>query len=270
MFGSPATRANRKQLWISNTTSVFLSSSYNLFMGNSSVYSTGNSTVDALISPTSNLTINASAFQVGNSTVYSFGNSTTDALVSPTSNVTLNTTSFSIGNSTIYSSGNSTVDMWVGTATQGNLSLSATLFNVGNSVANMTVNATTVFMANSTVTTAPLWANLTGQSISGGCTVAPHNIGVVSSGTNTINCGSGPLQYMTNNGAFTLAAPGTDGSCVLQILNGASAGTITFSGWTTNATAGTGDTYNTTNLNVFNFHIVRINGKATYCIKEIT
>jgi hypothetical protein len=67
---------------------------------------------------------------------------------------------------------------------------------------------------------------------------------------------------MTKNGAFTLAAPANDGSCVVNVTNGASAGTITFSGWTVGSN--TGDTYATTNTNVYSLFVRRINGKASY------
>ena len=76
----------------------------------------------------------------------------------------------------------------------------------------------------------------TEQVISGGATVTSYNLGITNSTVNSITIDSGkcPLQYITNNGAFTCTAPSNDGSCIVQILNGTSANTITFSGWQVN------------------------------------
>lgn len=108
------------------------------------------------------------------------------------------------------------------------------------------------------------WISLTAtdQLISGGANVTSSNLGT-GSGTVTIDCGLCPLQYIINNGAFTLAAPALDGSCLLQITNGASAGTITFSGFTVASTTGSLDT---TSGHVFTLSIYRINGKSGYIV----
>jgi hypothetical protein len=89
----------------------------------------------------------------------------------------------------------------------------------------------------------------TDQTLSGGANVTANNFGTVSSGTATVDCGRSPLQYLTDNGAFTLAAPANDGSCALLVTNGSSAGTITFSGFTVGANVG--DPLTTTNTNKF-------------------
>lgn len=71
------------------------------------------------------------------------------------------------------------------------------------------------------------------QTVSGGAGVTPKNLGTVSSGTLTPDPSARPMQYYTNNGAHTLAPHGSvKGTYVLEILNGASAGAITTSGWT--------------------------------------
>lgn len=102
------------------------------------------------------------------------------------------------------------------------------------------------------------------QTITGGANVNSDNLGTVSSGTTTIDCGARPLQYLTDNGAFTLAAPSNDGSCMLLVTNGASAGAITFSGFTVGAS--TGAALDTTNTHKFTLSIWRINGTAAYSI----
>lgn len=100
------------------------------------------------------------------------------------------------------------------------------------------------------------------QTVSGGAIVTSGSQGTKSSGTYTVNCGACPLQYITNNGAFTLAAPANDGSMMLFITNGTSAGTITFSGFTVGSSVG--DSLTTTSGNKFTLSIWRINGTSGY------
>ncbi len=100
------------------------------------------------------------------------------------------------------------------------------------------------------------------QTLSGGANVTATNLGTKSSGTTTIDCGTVPLQYLTDGGAFTLAAPSNDGSCDVLVINNASAGAITFSGFSVGSN--TGDTLDTTNAHKFTLSIWRINGTSGY------
>lgn len=69
------------------------------------------------------------------------------------------------------------------------------------------------------------------------------NLGTISSGTLTPNPNAGPMQYYTNNGAHILS-PGTAvGGYYLKITMGASAGTITLSGFTPAGIRGDSFTY---------------------------
>lgn len=102
----------------------------------------------------------------------------------------------------------------------------------------------------------------TTDNITKGFTVTPNNIGTVSSGTTTPDPANGNYQYYTNNGAHTLAAPSSDCAIDILVTNGASAGAITFSGFTVGSS--TGSTYNTTNTNKFILSIRRINAVSTY------
>lgn len=90
------------------------------------------------------------------------------------------------------------------------------------------------------------------------------NGGTVSSGTVTPAAASGNYQYYTNNGAHTLAAPAADSAIDILITNGASAGAITFSGFTVGAN--TGSPLTTTNTNKFIISIRRVNSISTYSI----
>lgn len=103
------------------------------------------------------------------------------------------------------------------------------------------------------------------QSFTGGVRCPGVSLGTL--GSFTVDPGDGPLQYGTNNGAFTLTAPANDGACDLLITNGASAGAITFSGFTVGAS--TGDALTTTNGHRFLVMIRRINSVATYMIKAL-
>ena len=112
-------------------------------------------------------------------------------------------------------------------------------------------------------------ATLTGtsQTFSGGLHITSYSLGTRSSGTLTIEQGNGPQQYLTNGGAFTLAAPAQDGNCLVLVTNNASAGAITFSGFTVGS--GTGDALTTTNGQKFLISIITINGVSTYLIKAL-
>lgn len=100
------------------------------------------------------------------------------------------------------------------------------------------------------------------QTVSGGANITSNNLGTKSSGTLTIDCGTCPLQYVTNGGAFTLASPANDGSCMVLVTNNSSAGTITFSGFSVGTN--TGDSLNTTNTDKFTIMIWCINGISGY------
>lgn len=102
------------------------------------------------------------------------------------------------------------------------------------------------------------------QIVSGGSVVSPR---ALPTGSVTLNSGSGPLQYITNNGAFTITAPANDGSLVLLVTNGASAGTITFSGFTVGSNVG--DTLTTTNGHKFMISVIRIYGTTSYHVKAL-
>lgn len=100
------------------------------------------------------------------------------------------------------------------------------------------------------------------QILSGGANNTSFPIGVVAGGTITIDCGKNPLQYLTNNGSFVLAAPVNDGSCIILTENSAAAGSITFSGFSVGAN--TGDPLNITPNNNFGIFVWRINGISGY------
>ena len=108
----------------------------------------------------------------------------------------------------------------------------------------------------------------TGSSLNSGFTVTPGNLGTISSGTTTLSAASSNYQYYTNNGAHTIAAPSSDTAIDILVTNGASAGTITLSGFTA-PSGGGGDTYATTNGQRFLLMVRRINGISTYMWKAL-
>jgi len=106
------------------------------------------------------------------------------------------------------------------------------------------------------------------QIITGGFRIAPYNIGTVSSGTITPDAFNGNYQYYSNGGAHTVAAPANDCAMDILVTNGATAGGITFSGFTV-ASGNTGDPLTATSGQKFIISIRRINGVATYVIKAL-
>lgn len=104
------------------------------------------------------------------------------------------------------------------------------------------------------------------QTITGGFKVVPFDLGNITSFT--IDPALGNYQYGTNNGAATWTAPASDCAIDILITNGATAGSITFSGFTV-ASGNTGDPLTTTNGHKFIVSIRRINAISTYVIKAL-
>ena len=88
-----------------------------------------------------------------------------------------------------------------------------------------------------------------------GTSATSYSAGTFSSGTYTPATTDGNFQHATNNGAHTLAPPTTVCTMVIEYVNGASAGTITTSGFDKVS----GDTITTTNGHKFHFYITRTN-----------
>lgn len=94
-----------------------------------------------------------------------------------------------------------------------------------------------------------------------------YSAGTVSIGTLTPDAANGNYQYYTNNGAHTLAAPADDSAIDILVTNGASAGAITFSGFTVSSSVG--DALDTTSTHKFIISIRRINSVSTYIVKAL-
>lgn len=94
-----------------------------------------------------------------------------------------------------------------------------------------------------------------------------RSLGIVSSGTIIaldVSNTAIPLVrqwFYTNNGAHTFPAPTMDGTLRVLVTNGASAGTITFTGFTTKAAPG--DALDTVNGHMFLIEIFTINSITT-------
>jgi len=108
-----------------------------------------------------------------------------------------------------------------------------------------------------------------GITTTGGYRFTSYNAGTLTAGqTYTPDSYNGNYQYYTNNGAHTIVGPAFD--CALDVLisNGASAGAITFSGYTVSST-NTGDLLTATNGHRFIISIRRIASVSTYVIKAL-
>jgi hypothetical protein len=103
------------------------------------------------------------------------------------------------------------------------------------------------------------------QNLSGGANVTSLGL---ATGSVTIDCGARPLQWIANTGAWTLNAPVNDGSCMLQIENGAGAAVPATSGFTFNA-SNIGDPFTTTNGSKFVLSIWRVHGVSSFIVKAL-
>lgn len=134
----------------------------------------------------------------------------------------------------------------------------ATLTMKGNNTGG-TANAADLTVAQVIALIGALTAGGANQIISGGATVT---VAAIAAGNYTVAQGTRPIQYIPNTGAFTLTAPANDGICIVQVENGAGAGAITLSGFTTPA-AGNGDSLDTTNGHKFRGYIETVHAIST-------
>jgi len=104
------------------------------------------------------------------------------------------------------------------------------------------------------------------NTITVGYTFTPNNLGNIATPF-TPNPALGNYQYGTNNGAFTFNAPANDCAMDILITNSATAGAITFSGFTVGANVG--DALTTTNTQKFIISVRRINAISTYTVKSL-
>lgn len=104
-----------------------------------------------------------------------------------------------------------------------------------------------------------------GVNMTGGISETSYNAGTYSGGTFTPNPLLGNIQHYTNNGAHTLAPPSSVSPMIIQVLNGASAGTITTSGFT----KVNGDALNTTAGKAFELAIRKLNSYSLLTITAI-
>ena len=113
----------------------------------------------------------------------------------------------------------------------------------------------------------PAMLDVPDQQATGGANITAYSNGIATS-TFTPDCGKGPLQTLTNNGAFNFEPPSSDSSCVILISNGSSAGSVNFTGgWKEGSNIG--DSLNTTSGDEFNIVITRIAGASHYLISAL-
>jgi hypothetical protein len=102
-------------------------------------------------------------------------------------------------------------------------------------------------------------------TISVGYTINPANLGTIAS--QTLNPALGNYQFGNNNGPITLTAPTADCAIDIMVTNGATAGAITFSGFTVGSNVG--DALTTASGAKFVISVRRIGGTATYTLKAL-
>ena len=131
--------------------------------------------------------------------------------------------------------------------------------NITNNTNSITTNANAI----TTLDNAAL-KKAGNQTITGGFNVTAKNLGNITSFT--VAPLQGNYQYGTNVGAFTLTAPASDCGVDILVTNSATAGAISFSGFTVGST---GDALTTTSGHKFLISIRRINSISTYVIKAL-
>jgi hypothetical protein len=103
------------------------------------------------------------------------------------------------------------------------------------------------------------------NSLTGTFAAAATDLGTITTGTVTPNPQTQPIAKYTNNGAHTLAPSANEGTIVVLITNGASAGAVTTSGFTKVA----GDSFTTTNAHKFMCSIAIINSVSLLTIQAL-
>lgn len=175
-------------------------------------------------------------------------------------NAIANTTGLIIFNTTLgipqfFSTG------WKDAFFSGNYAdLSGTPTLGGAAALNVGTTANTVAAGNDARITGAAQAN--GGSLTGGFAGTSKNLGNLA-GSLTLTYVGGNIQHGVNNGATTINAPSAAGvyTLVIEIVNNASAGTVTLSGFTKTD----GDSFTTTNGHKFLLHVAKTNSavKAT-------
>ena len=119
---------------------------------------------------------------------------------------------------------------------------------------------TTGLITNATISASQLTSGTLAAGV--GFSATTNDLGTITSGTVTPAAVNGNFQKLNANGAFTLAPPSTVCDICVEVTNGASAGTITTSGFSKVV----GDTYATTNTNVYHFNIRKTANKSILSI----
>ncbi len=140
------------------------------------------------------------------------------------------------------------------------LATQATNTVVGNATAGTAAPTALSMTSCSTANSGVIWTTSTGfgcnsnlaglttadQTLSGGANLTTYSLGTMSSGNLNLDCGLNPVQTVLNGGAFLIVRPWADSNCLVQVVQGPSAGAISLWGFSTSP-SGTGDTLVTGN-----------------------
>ena len=169
-------------------------------------------------------------------------------------------------------------EVGTGTYTASGTTLSRTVAESSNSNSPLTLSGSAVVFVgaaaddwNAKAASADVVPRAGAVTLTGGVDSDAQALGTITSGTVTPevdDTGEENFKTLTANGAFTLAPPSTSSSCaiIITVTNGASAGTITTSGFD----LVDGDDYATTDAAVFNFSIIKNGGRSVLTIKALT
>ena len=240
-----STASNTASAWVLN----FLGS--NTRTGTSNVVFSNAPSLSSPVITTPSITFTSSASATAGTNAQGQGNITTDNVVVGTtsanpSGVTL--PSASAGRRIfVTNKGTNPINVYPGSGgTIDALSANASIqIPVGGQIV-FNASSTTQWYSSYNLWTSALYPNVT-NTVSVGYTLTPNSIGTVSSGTTTLNPALGNYQYMINNGASSLSPPsnGTYDAIDLLVINGPSAGSLTFTAGKWRAGSSTGSTYST-------------------------
>lgn len=101
-------------------------------------------------------------------------------------------------------------------------------------------------------------------NLTAGYTATSYSLGTVTSGTTTLSAANGNVQHYTNGGAHTLAPQSSPSTIIGEIVNNASAGAITVTGFTRVVGA-----FTTTNAAKFQFISSVTNSSSVLYITQV-
>lgn len=228
-------------------------------------------TSDGVLTGSPDLTFDGAELSVGASasiTSWTTGSGTFTAIFSANKLIPVGSSVTFSGVSTTPASPNgfnSTFEVTASTQASGASTVTITATGVGSSPVGGTISYGNLKIGGTSLPS--LSSPSLNENRTAGVTTSAVDDGTKTTGTYTPSPLGGNMRTIINNGAFTLASPTTSGdyTMVIQITNGASAGAITFSGFTKVS----GSVMTTTNTHKFFVYITKCNGLSLASVQAL-